>query len=67
MHIKINHKGKGEECSGSELLHISDCSKFSVSNFKCVKEHNEEQLSEDKRKHKPAHEPKAQIKLFPNN
>lgn len=46
MHIKINQKGKGEECPGSELLHISEGSKFSVSNLKSVKEGNEEQLSE---------------------
>lgn len=60
MHSKINRKGKGEECPGSELLHISKCSKFRVSIFECAKEHHEAQLSEYKEKIKPAHEPKAQ-------
>ena len=67
MHSKINRKGKGEECPGSELLHISKCSKFHVSFFKCVKEHHETQLSEYKEKRKLAHESKAQMKLSQNN
>lgn len=60
MHSKINRKGKGEEWPGSELLHISKCSKFRVSIFKYVEEHHKAQLSEYKEKHKPAHEPRAQ-------
>lgn len=56
----MTQKGKGEEWPGSELLHVSKCSKFRVGIFKCVKEHYKAQLSEYKEKHKAAHKPKAQ-------
>lgn len=64
MHSKINPEDKGAECPGSELLHISKCSKLCVSIFKCVEEHNETQLAEYKEKHKPAHEQKVQSNKF---
>lgn len=62
MCSKVTQKGKGAECPGSELLHISRCSKFPVGIFKCVKEHYKAQLSEYKEKHKAEHKPKSKTK-----